>query len=250
MSSKEVPATHAANELRAQLSGGLGAHRIQVSIDTAGGPLVIVGPNGAGKTTLLLMLLGLTAHCTGRIQVGPAVLLDTGARIDVPVEQRRLGYVPQDYSLFPHLNVLENVEFAVPRQANARGGASRREQALAILADFDVTALAERRPTAISGGEKQRVALARAIAAQPRALLLDEPLAALDATSRRAVRAFLAAHLRRLALPALIVTHDPADAAALGHRIAVLEAGQIVQVGTWDELRARPATPFVREFVA
>jgi len=243
-------AASAGSGLRAEVSGRVGAICIEARFDTTGGPLVVVGPNGAGKTSLLLMLLGLNRRCSGSIAVGTTTLLDTARGIDVPVEQRRLGYVPQDYSLFPHLNVLENVEFGVPLRSAANGGPSRREQAHALLRDFELAGLAERRPSAISGGEQQRVALARAIAAQPRALLLDEPLAALDATSRRAVRSFLAAHLRRLALPALIVTHDPADAMALGHRIAVLEAGQIVQVGTWAELRSAPATPFVAEFVA
>ena len=236
--------------LEAVLSGGIGARQIEARLDTRGGPLVVIGPNGAGKTTLLLMILGVRRPRSGRVVVGEATLLDTLRRVEVPVERRRLGYVPQDYALFPHMTALANVEFALASSDSKQDRASRRLQARALLSDFGLAALAQRRSTDLSGGEKQRVALARALAARPRALLLDEPLSALDASARREVRAFLASHLERLGLPALVVTHDPADARELGHRIAVLEAGRVVQVGTWGELCARPASPFVERFVA
>ncbi|HEY0467658.1 MAG TPA: ABC transporter ATP-binding protein, partial [Polyangiaceae bacterium] len=208
------------------------------------------GPNGAGKTTLLLMLLGVRRPRSGRIVVGGTTLLDTARRLEVPVESRRLGYVPQDYALFPHMTALANIEFALANGDSNQNAASRRLKALSLLSDFGLAELAQRRSTELSGGEKQRVALARALAPQPRALLLDEPLSALDASARKDVRSFLASHLKRLGLPALVVTHDPADARELGHRIAVLEAGSVVQVGTWAELCARPASPFVERFVA
>jgi molybdate transport system ATP-binding protein len=235
--------------LEASIIGHVGSLRIEAHVDTRGGPLVLVGPNGAGKTTLLLLLLGIRKPDSGRVVVGDVTLFDSERRIDVVVEERRLGYVPQDYALFPHMTVLENVEFA-----RASGAASDRTSVRAhsqrTLEDFGLSALASRQTTDLSGGEKQKVALARALAAKPRALLLDEPLAALDATARREVRAFLASYLARLDLPAVLVTHDPADAAAFGHRIAVLEDGRIVQTGTWDELRVSPASRFVEQFVS
>lgn len=236
--------------LEVSVSGGIGERQIEARLDTRGGPLVVIGPNGAGKTSLLLMILGVRRPRSGRVVVGEATLLDTARRVEVPVEERRLGYVPQDYGLFPHLTVLANVEFALGSADSNQNRASRRLHSLSLLSDFGIANLAQRRSTELSGGEKQRVALARALAAKPRALLLDEPLSALDASARRDVRSFLAAHLKRLGLPALVVTHDPADACELGHRIAVLEAGSVVQVGTWAELRARPASPFVERFVA
>ena len=221
---------------------------MDVRLDTGGGPLVLVGPNGAGKTTLLLMLLGIRRPESGRIVVGGVTVFDSERRIDVAVEQRRLGYVPQDYALFPHMTVRENVEFARVSRANGDRVAARVD-CRRVLEDFGLSLLGERKTADLSGGEKQKVALARALAANPRALLLDEPLAALDATARREVRAFLASYLAKLDLPAVLVTHDPVDAAVFGHRIAVLERGCIVQIGTWDELRASPASAFVEQFV-
>ena len=235
--------------LEASISGRIGALLIEARFDTRGGPLVLVGPNGAGKTTLLLMLLGVRRPGSGRIVVGETTLFDSGRGIDVAVEERRLGYVPQDYALFPHMTVLENVEFARVNGAG-RDRSSVRAHSLRILDEFGLAALSNRQTTDLSGGEKQKVALARALAAKPRALLLDEPLAALDATARREVRSSLASYLAKLNLPAVLVTHDLADAAALGHRIAVLEQGRIVQAGTWDELRVRPVSRFVEQFVS
>jgi molybdate transport system ATP-binding protein len=210
----------------------------------------LAGPNGAGKTSILLMLLGSVKPIAGRIAVDDRVLLDLKHDIQLDVEERGLGYVPQDYGLFPHLTVRQHVTFSLSCQAARGTRRDRQQRAQAWLAELNLTQLAERRTSALSGGEKQRVALARALAAQPRALLLDEPLAALDVGARSEVRRFLAAYLARLDLPTLIVTHDAADASMLGERIAVIEAGRIVQLGTWAELRAQPASPFVEKFVA
>ncbi|WP_438035201.1 ABC transporter ATP-binding protein [Sorangium sp. So ce204] len=240
----------AAERLRARVTARVGRLCIEADLDTGGGSLVLVGPNGAGKTTLLSLLLGVFPVERGRVEVGEAVLLDTAAGIDVPVEQRGIGYVPQDYALFPHLSVRENVAFAVRSDPARRGRAAGAEVVDAMLADLGIAAHAHRRTQALSGGEKQRVALARALSVSPRALLLDEPLAALDVHSRRAVRAFLSDYLRTLAIPTVVVTHDATDARLLGDRIAVLEAGRVTQAGTWEELSARPASPFVEEFVA
>ena len=236
--------------LTVDVAGRVGAMELRVALTAARAPLVLAGPNGAGKTSVLLFVLGVLRPHAGRVAVGERVLFDAGARIDVPTEERRIGYVPQDYALFPHLTVVENVEFALDCGGARLARGPRRDAALALLAELEVAALAGRRPATLSGGERQRVALARALAVSPQALLLDEPLAALDVGARRQVRAFLAGYLARLGLPAIVVTHDPADAFALGERIAVIEAGRLVQVGSADELRAAPASPFVAEFVA
>ena len=229
--------------LYARLAARIGSLQFDVQLAADAGPLVLIGPNGAGKTSLLSLLLGALSPERARIVIGDAVLVDTEQEISLSIGARRLGYVPQDYALFPHMTVRENVAFAM-RAAGLRGARATR-----VLGEFGVEALAERRPSTLSGGEKQRVALARALSVQPRALLLDEPLAALDVHARRQVRQLLAATLSRLALPTLIVTHDPLDARVLGTRIAVLEAGKITQLGSWAELEATPATHFVAEFV-
>jgi molybdate transport system ATP-binding protein len=238
----------AREHLKARLKARIGALVVDVALDTAPGTLVVIGPNGAGKTSLLSLLLGVLPVNSGRIEVG-GILLDTERGVDVPPESRRLGYVPQDYALFPHQSARQNVEFALGCSGLAGTRAERRRRASELLAELGMESLADRRPPELSGGEKQRVALARALAASPRALLFDEPFAALDVHSRAEVRAFLAAYLARVALPTVIVTHDARDARVLADRLLVLEEGKITQDGTWDELRSRPASPFVARFV-
>jgi molybdate transport system ATP-binding protein len=240
----------AREHLAARLTARIGTLALDVALDTAPGTLVVVGPNGAGKTSLLSLLLGELPAESGRIEVGGSVLLDMEQGLALPVESRRLAYVPQDYALFPHLSVQQNVEFALGYAAGDLSTVARRDQAQGLLAELGIEALAARRPGALSGGEKQRVALARALAARPRALLFDEPLSALDVHSRREVRAFLAAYLARVALPTLVVTHDARDARLLADRLLVLENGKVTQSGTWEELRSRPASAFVERFVA
>jgi molybdate transport system ATP-binding protein len=239
----------AAEQLHARVTARVGSLELDVELATPG-TLVLIGPNGAGKTSLLSLLLGVLPVETGRIEVGGRILFDTPTGIDVPPEARRLGYVPQDYALFPHLSAGQNVEFALECAAPELTPAARRREAEALLSELGLGALGGRRPRALSGGEKQRVAHARALAASPQALLLDEPLAALDVHARREVRAFLASYLERLALPTIVVTHDARDARALGDRLLVLEGGKVTQSGTWDELLSRPASRFVERFVA
>lgn len=231
-------------KLSIDLSAQVGTLALRLQLETEG-PLVLAGPNGAGKSTALLLLLGVLHPGSGRIALGDEMLFESG-RVDLPPEQRRLGYVPQEYALFPHLDVLANVAFGLRGRER---GSERADRAHALLASLEIAHLARKRPASLSGGERQRVALARALAPEPRALLLDEPLAALDATARKQVRGFLAERLLSLGLPALVVTHDPEDARALGPRIAVLEQGRLVQQGSLEELRAAPATPFVANFV-
>lgn len=238
------------SSLAVELTAQVGRLELVVELETGPGTLVVIGPNAAGKTSLLSLILGALPAASGSVRVGPICLFDSERGLDVPVEARRLGYVPQHYALFPHLTVRENVEFALrsgPLRLAAKG---RRDQANERLRALGLEHHAERRVNGLSGGEKQRLALARALAIDPCALLLDEPLAALDVTSRRDVRAFLRQSLSELGLPALLVTHDPADARELGERILVLEAGKILQRGTWDELARAPASAFVERFVS
>lgn len=236
----------------ARLQARVGKLELDVELQWGAEVLLLVGPNGAGKSSLLKLLLGAHSARDGELRIGTEVLVDTRRNLQLPAEQRQLGYVPQAYGLFPHLSVRENLEFALaaarPLAKSAPLEGARRLGEL--MTELDLIALAERRPHALSGGEQQRVALARALAASPRALLLDEPLAALDVTRRREVRRFLAQTLQRLALPTLFVTHDPADARYFDARIAVLEQGRVTQLGTWAELQQNPASRFVEEFVA
>jgi molybdate transport system ATP-binding protein len=231
--------------LVATLAGKVGSLEIDVTLDTSDGPLVLVGPNGAGKTSLLLMLLGAIRPARGRVLLGERVLFDAAARSELPVEEREIGYVPQDHGLMPHLSVAGNVAFAL-RCRGFRGSASALRAACEVqLGALEIRHLADRRTHALSGGERQRLALARALAARPRALLLDEPLAALDVDGRAAVRSFLADLIGRLEIPTIVVSHDAADARLLGKQIVVIERGKVVQRGTPEEIAGAPGTPFV-----
>jgi molybdate transport system ATP-binding protein len=236
--------------LEADITAQRGALALRAHLVVRDGPLVLVGPNGAGKTSLLLAILGIVRPTGGRVALGDAVLFDGAGGVNLAPEDRGIGYVPQGYGLFPHLTVRENLELALAcRRAAPADRRQRRARAEELLADLELRHLSHRRPSTLSGGERQRVALARALASAPRALLLDEPLAALDIGARRQVRSFVASYLARLAVPAIVVTHDPADAGALGHQIAVMERGAIVQLGTMAELRAAPASAFVEALV-
>jgi molybdate transport system ATP-binding protein len=233
--------------LSVDVEGRVGPLVVRASFETGVEPLVLTGPNGSGKTSLLLMILGVLAPDRGKVTLDGASLLDTQAGVTLDVEARAIGYMPQSYGLFPHLTARENVEFALGCRRRELRRPERRERARALLAELGIEQLAEQRPSALSAGEQQRVALARAFAAEPKALLLDEPFAALDIGTRRQVRTFLRETIERQALPTVVVSHDAADARALGSRILVLEAGRVVQAGHWDELRENPASAFVRE---
>ncbi|HYZ90147.1 MAG TPA: ATP-binding cassette domain-containing protein [Myxococcales bacterium] len=226
--------------LEVRVARRLGALDLRVDLQLDRETIVVAGPNAAGKSSLLRLLLGVLRPDSGRVALDGSVLFDAAARVDVPVEERQLGYVPQDYALFPHLDVLENVMFGLRSLSRDE----RLRRAKTWLDRLGASHLSRRPPGELSGGERQRVALARALAREPRTLLLDEPFASLDLLARREVRRALRAWLREWRLPALIVSHDPADA-VLGDRIAVLESGRIVQQGTVDELRQSPASEFV-----
>ena len=200
---------------------------LAVALDVGRGTLALVGPSGAGKTTVLHAVAGLVRPARGRVALDSEILFDSGAGVDLPPERRRVGLVFQDYALFPHLTVEQNVAF---------GG---RERVRELLDRFRIMHLARAKPAELSGGERQRVALARALARDPAVLLLDEPMAALDAHTRAGVRAELQELLRELDLPAILVTHDFEDAAALADRVGVIAEGKVLQLGC----RRRTSSP-------
>jgi ABC-type sulfate/molybdate transport systems ATPase subunit len=213
--------------LRLDLAVPLRDFELRVALDAGAETVAVVGPSGAGKSTLLRAVAGLVP-AIGRIEVNGE---DWSG---LQPERRSVGFVFQDYALFPHLTVRGNVAFGGP--------------AGDILERLGIDRLADAKPRELSGGERQRVALARALARRPRVLLLDEPLAALDPHTRDDVRAELRATLRGLEIPALVVTHDFIDAAALADRVGVLVAGELVQTGRAEELIAQPVSPFVARF--
>jgi molybdate transport system ATP-binding protein len=207
----------------------------------------LLGPNGAGKTTVLRALAGLLRLARGRVVLDGHVLEDPTRRIRVPVERRPVGMVFQDYLLFPHLSALENVAFGLRARGVRRGAARRTAQAW--LERLGMPGVADAAPRTLSGGQQQRVALARALATDPRMLLLDEPLAALDVSIRAEVRRDLRRHLREFEGVNLLVTHDPLEAIALADRLIVIERGRIVQAGTPAEVTERPRSAYVADLV-
>ena len=210
-----------------------------IELTVPGGSCVAVaGPSGAGKTTLLRQIAGLTRPARGRIDCDGETWFDGERGIDRPAERRRVGFVFQDYALFPHLSAADNVRFGAPH-ADAR----------TLLGRLGIdTATAARKPPTLSGGERQRVALARALARDPQVLLLDEPLSALDPRTRGHAARELRGVLAEVEAPAVLVTHLFAEAATLADEVAVLDGGRIVQRGTAAELSARPASAFVADF--
>jgi molybdate transport system ATP-binding protein len=221
---------------------------LDVSLRVASGEvIVLLGPNGAGKTTVLHALAGLVLADAARIELDGAVLEHTAERVRVPTERRPVGLVFQDYLLFPHLSALDNVAFGMRCRGLSRTAA--RERADAWLRRLGLADQADSRPATLSGGQAQRVALARALAVEPRLLLLDEPLAALDAGTRLAVRGDLTRHLAGYDGCTIVVTHDPLDAMVLGERIVVIEAGSIVQEGAPRDVARRPRTDYVARLV-
>lgn len=230
--------------LHADLDLVRGPLRLRAALSVASGErLALVGPSGAGKSTLLRALAGLIRPDRGRIEVDGETWLDTAARTELPAERRRVGLVFQEYALFPRMPAWRNVAYGI----RGAGRTGRRRRAHEQLAALGLADRADARPAELSGGERQRVALARALASDPRLMLLDEPLAALDATTRASASAVLAEALTAGGRPTVIVTHDFAEAARLADRIAVLDDGEIVQQGTAAELAGRPASAFVAD---
>jgi molybdate transport system ATP-binding protein len=233
--------------LDASFTLSLGSLAMDIEVGVGDEIVGVLGPNGAGKTTLLRAVGGLVAVDAGRIGVDEAVLDDPSARRFVPPERRPVGMVFQDYLLFPFLSVRENVAYGLRARGVARRTARRRADEW--LERVKLAAMADARPAELSGGQAQRVALARALATEPRVLLLDEPLAALDAGARIELRHELREQLAAYPGARLLVTHDPVDAAALCDRLVILEGGAVVQEGTMSAIAQHPRSRYVADLV-
>jgi molybdate transport system ATP-binding protein len=234
--------------LDARIGCDLGSLRLQLDLDVSPGEVVaLLGPNGAGKTTALRCLAGLHPVDRGHVRLDGVTLDDAGTGVLVAPERRPVGVVFQDYLLFANLSALENVVF--PLRARGVPKAEARARAAAWLERVGLADHAAHRPRALSGGQAQRVALARALVAEPLLLLLDEPLAALDAGTRGEVRRDLRRHLDGFGGMCVLVTHDPVDAYALADRVVVLEHGEVVQQGSLAAVTAHPRSRYVAELV-
>jgi molybdate transport system ATP-binding protein len=234
--------------LVAEVSMRRGDFELDVTLEVPAGSVVsLLGPNGAGKSTLLGVLAGLLQPDAARVTMDGETVINTVEGTYVAARRRRVGLVLQDYLLFPHLTALENAAFGVRSRGVPRQEA--RSVAATWLDRLGVAEVADRRPRELSGGQAQRVALARALAVDPRLLLLDEPLAALDVGTRPAVRADLRRHLAEYEGCTIVVTHDPLEALVLGDRLVVLEQGRIVQDGTPEQVTRHPTTDYVARLV-
>ena len=222
-----------------------------VSIEVPHGELLaIVGPSGCGKTTLLRTIAGLVRARAGEIRIGNRMVTTHG--IHLAPEKRRIGWVPQDAALFPHLTVAENVAFGLPSAKGSARAARRAARAGDVQRLLELVGLAgydARMPAQLSGGQAQRVALARALASNPDVVLLDEPFGALDPMLRTELRASVRELLRAEGVTGILVTHDQAEALSVADRVAVMQAGQVLQLGTPEQVYRRPATPWVAGFV-
>jgi molybdate transport system ATP-binding protein len=235
-------------------SGGLEAafamdrasFRLELDLSIApGATIALLGPNGAGKSTAVATIAGLLSIDEGRITLAGTVLDDPGEDVFVPSERRRVGVVFQDLLLFPHLTVLDNVAFGLRSRGAGRNAAH--DAAHEWLDRLELSGFAERRPGDLSGGQAQRVALARAMVSEPDLLLLDEPLSALDVTTRAEMRRILARHLETFPGPRLMITHDPTEAFLLADEIHVIEDGAVTQSGTADQIRLTPRTRYAAD---
>ena len=223
----------------------LGTFSLDVAFRSECRRTVLFGPSGAGKTMTLQCMAGFVTPPRGYVAVGDMVLLDTARGVNVPPWQRRVGAVLQGDGLFPHLSVADNVKYGMRRMWRGREAT----RALALLASVGLTGYGDRRPLDLSAGEQQRVALARALASDPRALLLDEPFAGVDAPVREQLRRDLLVLIESRDLPAVVVTHDFDEVHVLGEMVVVLVAGQVVQTGSPADVAGRPRTATVARLV-
>jgi len=234
--------------LEARIRLGIGAFELDVDLKVDPGEVVaVLGPNGGGKTSLLRGLAGLLPLDAGRVSLDGVVLEEPAAGVFVPSERRPIAMVFQDYLLFPHLSVLENVAFGLRSRGMSRPEASA--TAHRWLERVGLAAEAQRKPASLSGGQAQRVALARALATNPALLLLDEPMAALDASTRVELRRDLRRHLESFQGVRLLVTHDPVEAMAMADRLVILEQGRVLQSGSPADVTQRPRSRYVADLV-
>jgi molybdate transport system ATP-binding protein len=211
----------------------------------SGEVLALLGPNASGKSTMLRALVGLLPLAGGRVSLDGTILEDPAQHIRIPPEKRPISLMFQDYLLFPHMSALENVAFGL--RSTGMDKQVAREKASQTLARLGLDGVAEAKPGSMSGGQQQRVAMARALVTEPKLLLLDEPLAALDVSTKTDVRRLLRSALRQSSAANVLVTHDLLDAVALGDRMVVIENGAIVQTGTPAEVTARPRSKYVAD---
>jgi len=204
--------------------------------------LVLFGPSGSGKTLTLQLLTGLLTPDSGKIVVGDRVLFDGQQQINVPARRRAIGYVPQDYALFAHLSVADNIGFGLPRRWPWGLTKSDRRRVAEFLEIFELSDLGKGLPRDLSGGQRQRVALARALICRPRLLLLDEPFAALDGFLRATMRRLLLEVQARFHLPVILITHDPEDVATLAQTLVVYEMGRGCRVVSQEDFSGELAS--------
>lgn len=211
-----------------------------------GGTLVLLGENGAGKSTILNLVAGLMAPDTGHIRIGGETLVDTATRTCIPAESRGTGYVFQDYALFPHMTVYDNIAYGLHIRHLPREAIDARVRELA--GKLELLQICNEKVGNLSGGQRQRVALLRALAVQPKCLLLDEPFSALDIRTQAQMRQELREILVAAKIPTIMVTHDLRDAVALGDRICLMEQGKIVLCGDGDAILQKGQHPFIDQF--
>jgi iron(III) transport system ATP-binding protein len=232
--------------VKAFAGGVLAVNHVSLTIEE-GQFATLLGPSGCGKTTTLNCVAGLEQPDGGRIAVGDAVLTDVERKLILPPERRNLGMVFQSYALWPHMTVYDNLAFGLKLKHVPR---AEQQQRIGDALDLvGLGGLAERYPFQMSGGQQQRVALARAVVAQPRVLLLDEPLSNLDAKVREQARFWLRDFQKRLGITAMYVTHDQAEALAISDMVAVMSAGEVLQFAPPREIYEQPASRFVAEFI-
>ncbi len=232
--------------MQARIATTLESFTLDVDLNLERELVVIFGPSGAGKSMLLRTVAGLLSPESGRIVIGDHVIFDSEQGVDIPPQARQIGYMPQQYALFPHMSVAENIAYGL-----FKWDQSDREERMQELIDLmRLSPIVHRRPGEISGGEQQRTALARALAPNPNILLMDEPFAALDEVLREHLRQELLQIQRRYGIPILLVTHNLIEAYTLADRVIIFQAGRIAQEGTRDEIFRQPKTPQIAALMA
>ena len=225
-----------------------GDYRLSVTMEGRHRVTALIGPNGSGKTTILRAMAGMTKNACIEFELQGATIESTATQTTTPIHERRIGYMPQGYGLFPSMTARQNVAFGLDARYPKLPRAQRTDRVTELLRAVDCEQQAARAVQRLSGGEKQRVALARALAIEPQLLLLDEPMAAMDVASRTSIRLVLKQMIDTANCPTLLVSHDLRDVAALADYVYVLENGAITQAGRLDELARQPCSAFIAEF--